>query len=338
MLAPVTEAWPGEEELLDLGLESLQRWPGFAADLAAAAGREPGLRTEGTVVVATGAGDRAELDRSPRSSASWAARSTGSPAASCAGSNRRSAPTCGAGCPCPATWPSTTGRCSRPCAAACERAGVAFVARAATWRSRDGRRPGDRGPRSRRPRRSPPTCVLALRRRLLRGRCTPRWPGWSGRSRARSCGWPTAARRAAAARRTVRALVDGRPVYAVPARRRRARRRRHPVRGRVRHRRHRRRRPRPAARRGAGAAGIAEYTLVETAAGLRPGQPGQPAADRRARAGRPARRHRATAATACCWPPSPPTRSLGAAGAATRCPAGRAAHPRPCSPLQRARR
>ncbi|MGE0297496.1 MAG: FAD-dependent oxidoreductase, partial [Pseudonocardia sp.] len=33
MLAPVTEAWPGEESLLDLGLASLQRWPGFAAEL-----------------------------------------------------------------------------------------------------------------------------------------------------------------------------------------------------------------------------------------------------------------------------------------------------------------
>jgi glycine oxidase len=61
MLAPVTEAWPGEEELLDLGLESLRRWPRFASDLAAAAGRPPGLRSEGTVVAATGAGDRAEL-------------------------------------------------------------------------------------------------------------------------------------------------------------------------------------------------------------------------------------------------------------------------------------
>ncbi len=57
MLAPVTEAWPGEEHLLDLGVESVRRWPGFAADLGGA-----GLRTEGTVVVATGAGDRAELD------------------------------------------------------------------------------------------------------------------------------------------------------------------------------------------------------------------------------------------------------------------------------------
>src|SRR5207342_2271176 len=61
MLAPVTEAWPGEEELLDLGLDALRRWPRFAADLAAAAGRDPGLRTEGTVVAATGTGDRAEL-------------------------------------------------------------------------------------------------------------------------------------------------------------------------------------------------------------------------------------------------------------------------------------
>ncbi|MFC4943407.1 glycine oxidase ThiO [Pseudonocardia sp. GCM10023141] len=62
MLAPVTEAWPGEEALLELGVASLHRWPGFAAELTAAAGRPAGLRTEGTVVVATGAGDRAELD------------------------------------------------------------------------------------------------------------------------------------------------------------------------------------------------------------------------------------------------------------------------------------
>jgi glycine oxidase len=66
MLAPVTEAWPGEESLLELGAESLRRWPGFAAELAAAAGRPAGLRTEGTVVVATGTGDRAELDELAR--------------------------------------------------------------------------------------------------------------------------------------------------------------------------------------------------------------------------------------------------------------------------------
>jgi glycine oxidase len=62
MLAPVTEAWPGEESLLELGVGSLLRWPAFAAELAAAAGRPAGLRPEGTVVAATGTGDRAELD------------------------------------------------------------------------------------------------------------------------------------------------------------------------------------------------------------------------------------------------------------------------------------
>jgi glycine oxidase len=62
MLAPVTETWPGEEALLDLGTESVRRWPEFATRLSATAGRDAGLRTEGTVVAATGSGDRAELD------------------------------------------------------------------------------------------------------------------------------------------------------------------------------------------------------------------------------------------------------------------------------------
>jgi glycine oxidase len=62
MLAPVTEAWPGEEELLELGAAAVQRWPTFAAELEAAAGQPAGLRTDGTVVAATGSGDRAELD------------------------------------------------------------------------------------------------------------------------------------------------------------------------------------------------------------------------------------------------------------------------------------
>ena len=62
MLAPVTEAWPGEEDLLALGVASVGRWPAFAAELADAAGRPSGLRTDGTIVAATGSGDRAELD------------------------------------------------------------------------------------------------------------------------------------------------------------------------------------------------------------------------------------------------------------------------------------
>jgi glycine oxidase len=62
MLAPVTEAWPGEEELLALGAESLRRWPEFASALTIDADRPAGLRTEGTLVVAASAGDRDELD------------------------------------------------------------------------------------------------------------------------------------------------------------------------------------------------------------------------------------------------------------------------------------
>ena len=58
MLAPVTEAWPGEEQVLALGSASLDRWPDFAARLE----KNGGLRTEGTLAVAVDSADRAELD------------------------------------------------------------------------------------------------------------------------------------------------------------------------------------------------------------------------------------------------------------------------------------
>ncbi|GAA1237349.1 hypothetical protein GCM10009676_22180 [Prauserella halophila] len=58
MLAPVTEAWPGEEEVLALGEESLRRWPAFAGELAAC-GHDPALSTSGTVVAAF---DRADAE------------------------------------------------------------------------------------------------------------------------------------------------------------------------------------------------------------------------------------------------------------------------------------
>jgi glycine oxidase len=56
MLAPVTEAWPGEEELLGIGGASLASWPRFAADIGV------GLFTEGTVVAGFDAADTARLD------------------------------------------------------------------------------------------------------------------------------------------------------------------------------------------------------------------------------------------------------------------------------------
>lgn len=61
MLAPVTEARIGEEELLKLGLESLELWPGFVADLEAAAEQPVGYRTDGTLLVAVDGDDRAVL-------------------------------------------------------------------------------------------------------------------------------------------------------------------------------------------------------------------------------------------------------------------------------------
>ncbi|MGW0891768.1 glycine oxidase ThiO [Saccharopolyspora sp. NPDC002578] len=62
MLAPVAEASPGEEELLELGSDSLRRWPEFATELAADSGLPTGLRREGTLVVGVDGADRAELD------------------------------------------------------------------------------------------------------------------------------------------------------------------------------------------------------------------------------------------------------------------------------------
>ena len=59
MLAPVTEADPGELALLELGLRSAGMWPAFATELADASGTDPGLRRCGALVVARD-GDEAE--------------------------------------------------------------------------------------------------------------------------------------------------------------------------------------------------------------------------------------------------------------------------------------
>ncbi len=63
MLAPITEAWPGEQEVLELGAASLARWPSFAQAVARDAGVPVGLRREGTLQVATDSADVADLDR-----------------------------------------------------------------------------------------------------------------------------------------------------------------------------------------------------------------------------------------------------------------------------------
>jgi len=62
MLAPISEVTYGETPLLRFGLESLRRYPDFVAELEAASRQRVGLRREGMLIVATDAGDRAELD------------------------------------------------------------------------------------------------------------------------------------------------------------------------------------------------------------------------------------------------------------------------------------
>ena len=61
MLAPVAEAYRGEEALTRLGLASVARWPGFVADLATASGRDPGYSEQGTLVIARDTDDAGEL-------------------------------------------------------------------------------------------------------------------------------------------------------------------------------------------------------------------------------------------------------------------------------------
>ncbi|MEA2231946.1 MAG: glycine oxidase [Solirubrobacteraceae bacterium] len=63
MLAPVSELDAGELDLLELGLRSARMWPGFAAELAQAAGADPGLRRCGALVVARDRDEAEALDR-----------------------------------------------------------------------------------------------------------------------------------------------------------------------------------------------------------------------------------------------------------------------------------
>jgi glycine oxidase len=63
MLAPVGEATWGEEELLKLALSSHALWPAFAAELGAAADRDPGFLELGALHVALDRDESSELRR-----------------------------------------------------------------------------------------------------------------------------------------------------------------------------------------------------------------------------------------------------------------------------------
>jgi len=63
MLAPVTEADFGEDDLLRLNMESAALWPAFAAELEEATGMPTGYRSDGALVVAVDRDDAEELRR-----------------------------------------------------------------------------------------------------------------------------------------------------------------------------------------------------------------------------------------------------------------------------------
>jgi glycine oxidase len=63
MLGPVSESVFGEQDLLNLNLHAIDRFPGFNRELEAATGKSTGLRAEGTLAVAYDNGDLAALDR-----------------------------------------------------------------------------------------------------------------------------------------------------------------------------------------------------------------------------------------------------------------------------------
>jgi glycine oxidase len=64
MLAPAGEAWFGEDALFRLGLDSLDRWPAFAASLEQRSGIGLDLRNTGTLLVGMDRDDVADVRRS----------------------------------------------------------------------------------------------------------------------------------------------------------------------------------------------------------------------------------------------------------------------------------
>jgi glycine oxidase len=63
MLAPISEARVGEPALLALNRASLDRYPGFVAELTEASGRDPGFRACGTLAVARDRDEAEALER-----------------------------------------------------------------------------------------------------------------------------------------------------------------------------------------------------------------------------------------------------------------------------------
>ena len=198
-------------------MESVRRWPGFVDELPPPRAGAPGLRTEGTVVAATGAGDRAELD-----SLAAFLRTLGRPVERLTGRELRRLD--------PALGPDVRGGLSVPGDLAVDNR-VLLAAPARRLREAPGCASCRRAARAS----CSPTARGSLGVRCADGaeivgadraswsarartpaRCTPRCAGLVRPVKGEILRLAHAARRFPPPPRTVRALVDGRPVYAVP--------------------------------------------------------------------------------------------------------------------------
>lgn len=63
MLAPVTEAWFGEEARLALDIAALKAWPAFATKISRTAGQDLVINTAGTIQIALDIDDARDLER-----------------------------------------------------------------------------------------------------------------------------------------------------------------------------------------------------------------------------------------------------------------------------------
>lgn len=206
MLAPTTEAWPGEESVLELGEESLRRWPAFAEQLRAVA-FDPGLSLAGTVVAAADRADTTQLEvlaeyltRAGRGVEFVNGRALRARVPGLASSLR-------AGLCVPGDLAVDNRRLLAALLAACERSGVRFVSEAARELSSDAVGTAEGAHRC-------DLVVLAAGARsgMLHAALIDAIRPLKGeilRLRARKGSLPPP-------RVTVRAIVEGRPVYLVP--------------------------------------------------------------------------------------------------------------------------
>ncbi|MDP8959133.1 MAG: glycine oxidase ThiO [Actinomycetota bacterium] len=139
LLAPVTEAHYGEEDLLELTLASARRYPGFVGELQEASDLDAGYRQNGTLVVAKDGDDLAELEELHRHQAKLGLEVERLPGRECRRLEPMLAPSVRGGLLVEGDHQVDTLKLLAALQEACRRVGVAFVSERATRLEGDGR-------------------------------------------------------------------------------------------------------------------------------------------------------------------------------------------------------